>query len=112
MSVTPTVPKSYTPGEYAAGADQFKKNVLFTVTIVNKTGKVYDPTLFSLTMQSGNEEASQIFDSENNLGGSPNTKILNGREAKFKVAFNVANPKDLVLEVRPGFDYDSVMFTI
>lgn len=111
LSVTVTTPKAYKPGEYAAGADQFKSSVVFTVTVVNKTGKPYDPSIFMLSMQSGNEEASQIFDSQNNLGGSPSTKILNGREAKFKAAFNVANPKDLVLEVTPGFEYDSVIFT-
>ena len=68
-------------------------------------------TAFCIEVQSGNTEADQVFDSENDVGGGPSTKLLNGREAKFKIAFTVANPKDLVMEVRPSFEHESVLFT-
>lgn len=110
LSVTVSAPKAFKPSEWAAGG-KAKHNVYVTVTIVNKTGKPYDPSLFYATMQSANVEAETVFDTDNGLEGSPDTKVLNGREAKFKIGFNVTDPKDLVLEVAPGFDYNSVLYT-
>lgn len=111
LQVTVSEPSSYKPGEYAAGVVEGQEAVVFTVRIINGTGKVYEPVLFSTTLQSGNSEGSQIYDSGNGLGGSPTTKLLNGRESEFRIAFSVMDPTDLVLEVRPGFEYDSAIFT-
>lgn len=109
LSVTVSAPKAFEPSEYAAGTDKFKHFVSFDVRIVNKTGKPWDPSLFSATVQSDNEEGDQVFDEE--LEGAPQTKLLNGREVKFTVAFGVANPKDIVMEVNPDMiDHDAVMF--
>lgn len=109
LSVTVSAPKKYTPSEYAAGTDNFKHFVIFEVRIVNKTGKTWDPSLFTATVQSSNEEGDEVFDGD--LGDSPQTKLLNGREAKFKVAFGVADPKDIVMEVNPNaIDHNAVMF--
>ena len=110
ISVTVSAPKAYKPSDSAMTGKE-KNNVVFTITLVNKSGKVFDPTMFSASMQSGNTEAEQVFDSANDVGGSPQTKLLNGREAKFQIAFNVSNPKDLVMEVRPSFEHESVIFT-
>ncbi len=51
-----------------------------------------------------------MFDSDRGLNGSPSTKLLNGRESTFRLGYNVAAPQDLVLELTPGFEYDSVIF--
>ena len=109
LAVTVGKPKKYVPSEYAAGTDGFDTYVAFEVRIVNKTGSAWDPTLFTASVQSNNEEASQVYDSEK-LRESPRTKVLNGREAKFTVAFGVANPSDLVMEVAPDFEHESVLF--
>ncbi|MCI1748852.1 MAG: hypothetical protein LKI24_12670 [Acidipropionibacterium sp.] len=109
LSVTVSAPKAFEPSEYAAGTDNFKHFVSFEVRIVNKTGKPWDPSLFSATVQSDNEEGEEVFD--DGLEGAPQTKLLNGRETKFAVAYGVANPKDIVMEVNPDMiDHDAVMF--
>ncbi len=109
LSVTVSAPKAFKPSEYAAGTDNFKHFVSFEVRIVNKTGKPWDPSLFTATVQSENEEGEEVFD--DGLEGAPQTKLLNGRETKFTVAFGVANPKDIVMEVNPDMiDHDAVMF--
>ncbi len=109
LAVTIGAPKPYTPGEYAAGTDKYKKFVSFEVRVVNKTGKAWDPSLLHTTVQSDNEEGDEVFDSDR-LGESPRTKLLNGREAKFTVAYGVANTQDLVMEVTPDFEHESVLF--
>lgn len=112
LSVKVSRPKTFEPGEYAAGA-KGGTAVRFTFTVVNNTDKPYDPSLFYATLQSGNAESEQIFDSENDLEGSPQTKLLPKREAKFDLGFSAKNPKDLVLEVSPdaGIEYQSALFT-
>lgn len=106
LSVTVTAPKAAKRGEYASGGEKFKSAVQFTITIVNKTGKAFDPSSFSMTIQSADAEGDQIFDTDGGFMGGPETKLLNGRQAKFKAAFGVANPKDIVLEVSPGYASD------
>ncbi len=109
LSLTVSAPRSYRPTEYAAGTDGFKTFVSFKVRLVNKTGKPWDPSLFNATVQSGNKEGSQVFD--NGLQDAPQTKLLNGREAEFTMAFGVANPKDIVMEVNPDMlEHASVMY--
>ena len=103
-------PTPFKPSEYAAGG-KAPHNLAFVVKIVNNTHKVYDPTEFSTTLQAGNAEAEEVYDSGNGFSGSPETKLLPGREAQFKIGYNMANVSDLVLEVSPGFDYDSALFT-
>ncbi|MDO5681658.1 MAG: hypothetical protein Q4G46_02350 [Propionibacteriaceae bacterium] len=109
LAVTVSKPSPYKPSEYAAGADEFKQSVVFDITIVNNTGGTWDPGMFQATVQSANQEGSRIFDSSNNLG-EPSTKLLNGREATFKLAFGVADPADIVMEVTPDWDHQSAMF--
>lgn len=111
LSVTVSTPKKFKPSEYAFVEDA-EAYVAMTVKIVNKTGKPYDPSMFYATMQSGNEEAEQVFDSENDFNGNPDTKVLNGREVKFKIGYGVKDPKDLVLEVTPEpITYEATIFT-
>lgn len=111
LSVTVSKPSDYTPGEFSFGSEGFPHSVKFDVKLVNKTGKPFDPVLVYLSMQSGNTEAEQIFDSENGLDGPPTTTILDGRESTFPVAFGVKDPKDLVLEVNPGdFEKGSTIY--
>jgi hypothetical protein len=62
-------------------------------------------------MQSATTEEQQVYDSANGIGGSPTTTLLPGREIQFRMAFGATNPDDLVLEVTPGFEYGSAIFT-
>ncbi len=110
LSLTVGKPSSFTPSKWAAGKEKFTKFVVFDVRVVNKTGKPWDPSLISATIQSSNQEGSQVYDS-GSLGEDPSTKLLNGREVTFKIAFGVDDPKDLVLEIAPDFAHDSAIFT-
>lgn len=109
LAVTVSAAKPYKPGEWAAGTDQHKHFVAFEVRVVNGTDAAWDPALFTATVQSDNTEGSQVYDSEK-LPDQPTTKLLKGRESKFTVAFGVDNPKDLVMEVNPDFEHESVLF--
>lgn len=112
LSISVSEPTEFTPSEWAvedAPADNYLK---FTVKVVNKTGANFDPSGMYLTMQSGNAEAEEIFDTDSGLEGTPMTTILNGRESTFDVGFGVDDPSDLVLEVDSGdFDLASSIFT-
>lgn len=111
VSVTIGAPEPYTPTETACCPEPGQAAVLIPVTLVNKGAENYDPSLFSVTLQSGNVEADAIFDSGAGIDGAGSTPILPGRETAFKVAFAVTNPADLVLQVSPGFEYDPAIFT-
>lgn len=108
VTIGPATP--FTPSAAAAGAGT-GAHVMFDVTVVNGTSANYEPAIFSVSMQSGNTEASQVFDVDPELGGAPSTVLLPGREVTFKIGFAVADPADLVMEVQPGFEYDPAIFT-
>ena len=110
LSVTVAAPATFKPGQYSAKDQAAKAYVRMDITIVNGTSKPFKPSLFSATMQSGNTQASTVFDSQANLGGSPSTTLLPGREAKFSLGFGVTDPKDIVFEVRPSFDHVAVIW--
>lgn len=103
-------PVIFHPSEYAA-KEKAHAYVVLKVTVINGTGKRYDPSVFNTSVQSSNVEGSSVYDSENGLEGAPSTSVLPGRETTFKVAFGVADPKDLVVEVTPGFEYEASIFT-
>ncbi len=62
-----------------------------------------------MTLQSGNQEASQVYDSQQ-LGDSPTATLLPGREVEYSIAFGVNDPADLVMEVAPDLSYQNVIF--
>jgi hypothetical protein len=113
VSVTVGKPKKFKPSEYAA-AEKAKGYLKFTVTVVNNSDKPLDLGLTYITVQSSNKEAEPVFDSENDLESTPDTKVLKGRESEFDVGFGVADPKDVVMElalqddfVRPNLLYST-----
>lgn len=108
LSITVSKPKDYKPSEYS-GQEGYTKYVMFDVTLVNKSTKAWDPSIFFATLQSGNEEAPEIYDSAK-LKDRPSTKLLKGREVTFQIAFAVKDPKDLVLEVTPDFEHNAALY--
>lgn len=112
ISITVSKPKSFKPSEYTA-VDGAADHLKFEIRLVNSTGKPFDPALVYATLQSGNEEAEAVFDSENGVGDSPSTKLLDGREVKWTVGFGVKDPSDLVMEISPdaGIEYAGAIFT-
>lgn len=112
VSLTVSKPAKFKPGEYSRvkGAKGYLK---YTVTVVNKSTKPLDLAITYITVQSGNREAEQVFDTENGLEGSPSTKLLKGRESQFDVGFGVANPNDVVMEValQDNFERPSLIYS-
>lgn len=111
LAVTVSAPKPFTPSDSAVATKQWPAYVSFTVTLSNGTTKNYDPSLFTATLQSGDTEGEQVFDTAQGVDGSPSTQLLPGREARFALAYGVQKPSDLVLQVTPGFSYQPVLFT-
>ncbi|MPQ97599.1 hypothetical protein GB931_06630 [Modestobacter sp. I12A-02628] len=109
LAVTISPARPYTPGEYALVPEPPPAAyVAFDVTITNGTTANFEPTIFLTSLQSGGREQDEVYDGE--VGGSPDTTLLPGRDVTFTVAYGVADPADLVLEVQPGFDYESALF--
>ncbi len=112
LAVTVGTPQPYTPSSSASiGQPAPPALVAFDVTIVNGAQANYDPSQFSASMQSGNTEQQRVFDSANGITLAM-TPILPGRESAFTIVFGATNPDDLVLQVRPGYEYTPVIFTM
>ena len=104
-------PEPFEPTEYAV-VEGAKAYVVFEVRVVNGTDAPFDPSATYATVQSGNQEATEIFDSgePNHLEGPPQTSLLPGREAVWRAGFGVADPADIVLEITPSFEHESAIF--
>ena len=98
VSVTVGRPTNFKPSAYAV-VEKSKRYLKFTVTVVNKSNQPIDLGLTYIRVQSGNEEAREVFDSMSGLRGPPDTKVLKGRQSEFDAGFGVANPNDLRLEI-------------
>jgi hypothetical protein len=110
LQVTVGAPKTFTPSDYAETGTQ-KYNVKFKVTLTNKTGQRFSASSCLVDVESGGVEAEEIFDSERGLNGAPETAVLAGRSTTYYVGFNVKNPKDVVLQIAPDFEYEEAIFT-
>lgn len=110
VSITVSAPEAFTPSEYAS-FDEAPSYLKFTITLVNDSDEPVSAALVYPSLQSGNTEASTVFDSDQGLSGPPSTDVLPGRETQWAVGFGVSDPTDLVLEISPGFAYDSAYFT-
>lgn len=113
VAITISRPAAYKPSNSSTVSSKASP-VAFTVLIKNGSEEIYDPSFFSTSAQSGDTEAEEIFDSANNVDGSPSTKLLPGRSVKFRIAYAVEAPSDIVMEVNPGFideDLENTIFT-
>jgi len=111
VAVSLAVPTPYTPSENSFDPRDAAAYVAIDVTVTNGGTENYDPATLFLTAQSGDEPAEQVIDVRQDITGAPQTTVLPGRSVTFPVVFGVADPSDLVVEVTPGFDYESAIFT-
>jgi hypothetical protein len=111
LTVTVSGPEPYTPSNTAAGEEGFTQFVRLSISVSNGTTEPYEPVLFTTNVQSGVTEGSQVFDYANNLGGSPSTAVLPGRELTWQMGFGVTDVNDLIVEVTPGFDYNETFYS-
>ncbi|WP_394159763.1 superantigen-like protein SSL4 [Galactobacter valiniphilus] len=110
ISVVLSKPRKFSPDEYAVGAEG-KKHVILDVTLTNATSEKFDPSMIHFAAQSGDGEASQIYDSGNGIGEYPQTQLRAGKTVKWKIAFSVEDYNDLAVDVTPDFEHNTQMFT-
>lgn len=101
LSVKIGEPQDFTPSEYAA-FDQAPNYRTFEITIVNNTGAQVDAAGAYVSVQSGDQEMSEVFDTDNGLDGSPTTPILDGRQTRYLIGFGIQRPDDIVMQFDPG----------
>ena len=113
VTLTVSKGKKFKPGKYSAGGEKAEDYLKYSITVVNKSTKPLDLALTYITVQSDNKEAEQVFDSSNDLEGSPSTKLLKGRESEWDVGFGVANSRDVVMEIaiQDDFERPSLIYT-
>ena len=112
VDLTVSKPKAFEPSDTAGGTEKFEHNVSMDVKLTNTGEEPLDPTLVSVSASSAEEEAGAVFDVEKKIESGPTTNILPGKSVTWTVAFNVADPKDLVVEVSPpDFMMEPVLFS-
>ncbi|MFI8950175.1 hypothetical protein ACIGO6_27065 [Streptomyces sp. NPDC053750] len=99
-------------GEYASPENT--PYVRFTVKVKNGGTETLDSTLLTVNCSYGKDGRSSegIFDSDADLGGGPQTKLLAGRS--INVPWGCALPKGeklIQIEVAPDFDSETAIFT-
>ena len=110
VSVGVGKPQKFKPSD-TAFTDKAPAYAKFKVTIVNGTKEALDASLMYITVQSGDVEAAEVYDSEGGLNGAPQTKVLPGRQATYWVGFGVQNMKDIVMEVSDPLAHEPAIFT-
>lgn len=114
IKVTISEPRTdYVPSDTASVTEDeaLSSYVAFTVTVENGTSGTFDPGSFYSTGSAGGREADRIFDSAQNIGSASSTTLLPGDSTTFDMAFAVADPADIVLEVSPDWEHEDIIFT-
>ncbi|MBF4591013.1 hypothetical protein [Curtobacterium sp. VKM Ac-1395] len=101
-----SAPENFTPGEYAAGADQ-ATNLKFNVTVHNGSTKTIQSPVYYAQLTSGGKAASSIFDSDGGINTAPGTPLLPNQDVSFPIAFSVADPADLTMQFAVDYDLHS-----
>lgn len=109
LAVTVAAPQPFTPSDVSSGWIPGQQAATFAITITNGSQQAYDPSLLIVSVRSGANEESQIFDK--GLDGTPSTAVLPGQSVTFPVGFTMSNPGAVVVQVTPGFQYTNALFT-
>lgn len=112
LAVSVAAPEPYTPGQYAAGADQ-ANNIKLTFTVTNGTDEVFDLAALP-DVTSGGVAGQSITDMEDptvmSFGGT--ASVLPGQSFSWAEAFSISDPADLTVAISPApFAYDKAIFT-
>lgn len=92
IDVAISKPGTYKPGAYMERPAKGERAFVLTVTVINHNKQAINLTTISITASVGeaSAEADQIFDAEAGLKGAPDTALLPGKTAKFKIGFKAA----------------------
>lgn len=110
LQVKVSEPVAYRASNTALGGDGYKQQVVFTVTVTNKTGARFDPVL-TTDITSAGREGDQIFDVAKDVSGGPDASLRDGGKVTFKIAYGVDDIKDIELQVSPDFGHEVAIFS-
>lgn len=112
LKFTVSQPKTdFKPSKSAAFNDKSLGHyVSFTITIENGTSEPYRP-YGNITGSSGGKKIGQIFDSAQGISSTPGSKILPGDKVTYDVAFSVADPNQITLDVDVDSQRDEIIYT-
>lgn len=110
VEVTVSAPAAFEPSEYAFTTTEFPSYLRFDVTVTNGSTEPFDPMAIYATLSSGGVEGEAVFDSDNGLGGTPQTTVLPGKSITWSEGWGVADPADLTYEIALGFEYEPGLF--
>ncbi|GAA4288807.1 hypothetical protein GCM10022262_31670 [Georgenia daeguensis] len=85
--------------------------VAVDIVLVNGTDRPINTSIF-VAMSSGGADAPLVYDPEAGLTGPPGTTIQPGQRVSFTMGFEVQDPADLTMEVRPAYHYVSALFVL
>ncbi|PRZ05210.1 hypothetical protein BCE75_108192 [Isoptericola sp. CG 20/1183] len=110
LAISVSAPEEFTPGEYAVGVEGEGTPVVFEVTIENGTGAVFDPSLMYPVVASAGTESEAVYD--DGIDMLPSSKVQPDKSLTYTVAYMVADPSDVQVDLEPGFlEYDTLTVT-
>ena len=100
----------------AAGAEATAGDMyLFEISIINGTGKTFDPAMFQADVNYGatGAAAQRVFDSGQGIGDNFQGKILSGKQQTVKFAYAIPADQlaDVQMVVSPSFMHTEAIFT-
>ncbi|WP_157358718.1 hypothetical protein [Amycolatopsis sp. ATCC 39116] len=98
VDTTVANPRAVTTSAFAA-PKQKASAIAFDVTLVNHSNKPLSTALLLFQATIGQQQAEQVFDSANNLGGTPTTDVLPGQTAKFTIGFVDPGSGDVTVQI-------------
>jgi len=110
LEVAVNAPQRYTPSGNATGVDEGIP-VRMQVVVTNRTDRDFRPNTLQVSATSGGHEASAVWDPDQGIAlTGPDITVPAGASIHFNVAFAVADPGDMVLEVTPAlFGYGALV---
>lgn len=111
VSVSVSEPADYVAGELSAGTVEGQPTLAFKFVVTNGSDEPFDPSLVLATLASGGAESAGVFDTENEVGFPPMTKVLPGQTVEWVQAWSVVDAASLTLELNVGFTHDAAIFT-
>lgn len=111
VSVSVSEPADYVAGELASGPVAGQPTLAFKIVVTNGSEEPFDPSLVLATLASGGAESAGVFDTENEVGFPPMTKVLPGQTVEWIQAWSVVDAASLTLELNVGFTHDAAIFT-
>lgn len=114
LQVTVSAPRPFSPSDTAAGHSPGNRAVTVEVTVRNGSEERLNLDLVSVEAKDADGRAvERIFDNAKDLTGGLSGTLLPGRQSVAAYAFDLPREaaSSLDVEVRPGFDYESAVWS-